>query len=94
MPAVSDRQTLSADGQTNYVQVVGPARVSISGTFGSGTAKIQTRDPEGNAIDVVDGSFTAAADKYLSFPPGSRNAVRVDLASATSPSLVVWVQAG
>ena len=91
---VSDRQTLSANGQTTWVYVTGAARVVISGTFGSGTAQIQTKDPAENAIDVVDGAFTTAADKVLVFPPGSRNAVRVDLSGSTTPALVVWTQSG
>ena len=91
---VSERLTLSADGQTAWVVVVGPARVSITGTFGGGTAQIETKDPGGNAVDMADGSFTEAADKRIDFPPNSRNEIRVDLSGATSPALVVWVQAG
>ena len=91
---VSKRLTLSADGQTAWVIVIGPARVSITGTFGGGTAQIETKDPSGAAVDLAEGSTTDAIDKLLDFPPNSRNEIRVDLSGATSPALVVWIQAG
>lgn len=92
MSAVSDFQTLSADGNTTWVEVVGPCRISISNDFGSGTATIQARTPENAALAVAEGTATAAVDKVVDFPAGSRNAVRVNLASSSSPDLDVWVQ--
>ena len=87
-----NRQTLAADGQTNYVRVVGPIRVSITGGFGSGTAKLQAKDPGDNAVDVAGASYTAVADALLEFPPHAVNQIRVDLASSSGPALVVWIQ--
>ncbi len=87
-----NRQTLAADGQTNYVRIVGPTRVSLSGGFGGGTAKIQAKDPSDAAVDIAGASYTAAADALLDFPPNAVNQIRVDIASSTNPTLVVWIQ--
>lgn len=87
-----NKQTLTADGDTDVKQFVGPVRVVISGGFGGGTAKVQAIDPGGIAVDVVDGSFTAAADKLFDFPANSLNIVSVNLAGSTAPVLAVWLQ--
>ena len=59
MTTSGDRQALAADGNTTYVKTVGPVRVSISGDLGGGTAKVQAKDPAGNAVDrltpIADG---------------------------------------
>jgi hypothetical protein len=86
-------KTLDADGQTEWVTVHGPVRLSLTGTFGSGTAKLQARTPEYNtAVDVKNGSFTAVTDTLFDFPAKSETDVRVDLSGSTSPLLVVWIQ--
>lgn len=92
MTTSGNKQTLSADGNTTYVKVVGSARVSISGNFSSGTAKVQAKDPSDAAVDVANASYTAAADAFLEFPPKAINEVRVNLAGSGSPTLDVWIQ--
>ena len=87
-----NRQTLSADGQTTDRQYVGPVRVSLSGDFGGGTAKVEVKDPSDNWIDVAGTSKTSAADFVIDFAEDALNDLRVDLSGATSPALVVWMQ--
>lgn len=87
-----DRQTLTADGQTNYVRVVGPIRLSLTGGFGGGTAKLQARDVSGADVDIAGASYGAAADAKIDFPANAVNQVRVDISGSTTPTLVVWVQ--
>ncbi len=87
-----NRQTLSADGSTNFVRVVGPVHLSLTGTFGSGTATFEALDPGGNAVAIANGAFTAITDTLFDFPPAAINDVRITIASSSSPSLVIWVQ--
>ena len=87
-----NRQTLAADGNTDGKDVVGPITLSLSGTFGGGTAKLQRLDPEKNWVDVVNGSFTDVTDTYFEFEDTALNHVRVNIASSTTPALVVWIQ--
>ena len=87
-----DRQTLSANGQTNAKRYIGPIRLSLSGTFGGGTATLQSKDPAGNWVDIANGAFTAVTDTIFDFPGDVGNTVRVNLTGSTSPALVIWVQ--
>ena len=86
-------ETLSADGNTTAQKVGGPVRLSLTGTFGGGTAKLQSITPAGNWVDVANGSFTAVTDTLFDFPVQANNELRVNIASSTSPALVVWIQA-
>ena len=92
MASSGDIETLSANGQTAVTVTIGPARLSLTGTFGSGTAKLQAKDPGGNWIDVANGSFTAVTDTIFDFPARSETDLRVDLSGSTNPTLVVWIQ--
>jgi len=92
MAGTGNRQTLAADGQTDTKIFVGPVRLSLTGSFGAGTAKVQCRDPSGVFVDVANGSFNAVTDTVLDFPITESNELQVDLAGATAPSLVVWIQ--
>lgn len=92
MATAGDRQTLAANGQTEYVKTVGPVRVSITGDFGSGTAKVQMKDPSDAAVDVANASYSAAADAYLEIPLNAINEVRISLSGSANPALVVWIQ--
>ena len=92
MTTSGDRQVLSADGQTVARKFVGPVRVSYSGTFGGGTAKIQAEDPSGVFIDVDGTSKTAVADFVIDFPPRAVNLLQTDLSGAITPSLKSWIQ--
>lgn len=92
MQGSGNRQTLSANGQTTERLYVGPVRISLTGTFGGGTAKVQAKDPNGIFVDIADGSFTAVADKVVDFPATSLNILRVDISGSTTPALVIWIQ--
>ena len=92
--AVDNRQVLSADGSTSAVSFVGPARLSLTGNFGTGTAQLQVRDPSSATISVANGSFTAATDTIFDFPAHTPNTLNVDLAGSSAPALVVWIQSG
>ena len=93
MAQVNYSETLTANGETTGQSCIGPVVLILTGTFGSGTAQLQARAPDGDYVDVPDGSFTAAASKVFSFPAGSKNDYRISLSGATSPSLNVWIQA-
>ncbi len=92
MASSGNRQTLSADGDTLVDTYFGPVHLSITGGFGGGTAKLQIVDPSGAAIDVAGGSFTAITDTYFDFPPGTRNQLTVNVASSTTPTLVIIIR--
>lgn len=92
MATSGDRQVLTANGQTTARQFVGPVRISLSGTFGGGTAVARAKDPSGAFVDIPNTSKTAAADIILDFPPNAVNEIDVDLSGATTPNLVVWKQ--
>lgn len=51
---------LSANGATNWFQVTGPFFIATSGTW-TGSAVLQMKDPDGDAVDVADGTFTTNA---------------------------------
>ena len=91
MPVNGVKDTLTGDGQSTVLVINGPVRLSLSGNFGAGTAKFQTKDPEGVWIDVSTG-LTAAVDTNFDFPKNAQNECRVDLSGSTSPSLAVWLQ--
>ena len=84
--------TLSADGSTNWASVKGPIWVSLSGTFGGGTAVIQRKNNSGAAVAIVGESHTVIADRVIDFPEKSVNEVRVTLSGSTSPALVCSIQ--
>ena len=86
-------QELGANGQTAAVLVSGPVRLSLTGDFGSGTAQVQAKNPNGVWLNVDNGSFTAVTDSIFDFPPGLGVQLRVDLTGSTGPSLNVWFQA-
>ena len=92
MASSGTQQTLNADGQTEWVTTMGPLRLSLKGDFGSGTAKLQARNPDGDADDVTNGSFTEVTDTIFDFPERSETDVRVDLSGATNPVLRAWLQ--
>ena len=92
MAGSGTRQTLSADGQSASLKVVGDCRLSLSGDFGSGTAKVQAKDPGGNSVDIAGASYTAATDTLLNFPTDAVNEVNIDLSGSTGPALVIWWQ--
>jgi hypothetical protein len=85
-------QTLTEDGSTDWVKIKGECWVSLSGTFGGGTATIERKNQSGTAVAIAGESHTVAADRLIDFPDRSTNEVRVTIASSTSPALVCSVQ--
>lgn len=93
MTSSGNIETLTADGKTKVVTVLGPVRVSLTGDFGSGTAQVQVLLPDdGNEVNVALGSFTAVTDTIFDFPERSETDIRVDLSGSTAPALLVWIQ--
>lgn len=92
MSSTGEIQTLSANGTTVFKKYSGPIHLSLTGGFGGGTAKLQTKDPNGDIIDVADASWTDVTNTLFDYPENSINSVAVNLAGATGPSLKVWVQ--
>ena len=93
MASTGDVFTLTADGQTPTFRATGTVHISLTGSFGGGTAKLQARTPRGSWVDIAEASFTYAVNKLCDFPGGAETDIRIDLSSATAPSLVVWFQA-
>lgn len=87
-----NRQTLTADGNTAARVYVGPVKLSITGSFGGGTAKLQVRDPSGALVDIANGGFTSATDTIFDFPDNSSNVLSVNVAGSTTPALAIWIQ--
>lgn len=92
MTTSGDRQTLNTNGKTAPRAYVGPVRVSLTGTFGGGTLKIQAEDPTAVFVDVDGTAKTAVGDFVIDFPPSAENRLQADLSGATSPTLVIWIQ--
>lgn len=90
MPSEGERFTLTADGTTATYSAKASLRLSLTGGFGGGTAKLQAVDPAGNFVDVANGAFTSATDTIFDFPEQTQ--VRVDISGSTTPTLVVWFQ--
>lgn len=92
MSATGDVQAMTGDGQTAERGTVGCVRLSITGGFGGGTAKLQAKNPLGAWVDVAGGSFTVATDTLFEFPPNVQNQLRVDVNGSTTPTISVWIQ--
>ena len=91
MSAGGVTEALGANGTTAGVGTVGRVRVVLSGTFGGGSAQVETRDPAGAWV-VSTAPLTAAGEVIIDAPEHSQNEVRVVLTAATGPTLAVWVQ--
>lgn len=82
-------QSLSADGNTTAVKFDGgKGTLSVWGTFGSGTAKLQRSVDNSTWIDVSGASFTA--NGQINFECAACY-LRVNLAGSTTPSLNVQI---
>ena len=92
MAGSGDRQTLIADGTTTFRRFIGPVRLSLTNDFGTGTAKLQNKDPSDATVDVANGSFTAVTDTIFDFPVDEINEIAVNLAGSTAPDLDIWLQ--
>jgi hypothetical protein len=80
-------ETISADGNSSSVSTSQKVHVHLSGTFGSGTAKVQFKDEGGTWRDIAGASYTAAADELIELGK-SQYDLRVNLSGSTSPALV------
>lgn len=78
----AEKQTLSADGNTSERVIDGDGVVRVAGTFGGGTASLQVKLDDGSFETIQ--SATSATTWNVSL---KGRAVRVNLASATTPSL-------
>lgn len=87
-----DLQSLTANGNTNGVFVVGPVRVTVQGTWGSGATKVQEQNSDGAWRDVPNTGMTANDAVLIQYPPGAQNYIRVNLSGASGPSLTVITQ--
>lgn len=87
-------QTISANGSTTGVDVIGPTAVRCSeGTWGGGTLQLEYYDSTlAEWKDIIDGSFTDDFSKLVDFPPGAPNTIRATLTGATGPDLDFNVQ--
>lgn len=94
MAFVSDgnEQTLSADGETTEVNVIGTARISATGSFGGGTLKVQEKRQDNTWKDIAGASFTDAFHKVLAFPSGSQTILRFSLSGASNPDIDTVIQ--
>lgn len=85
--------TFTADGNSPEFTMRGPIRLSLTGTFGGGTATLQAKVPQTTTfIDVVNGAFTSPTDKRIDWPKAAKTVVRVNVSGSTTPNLLAWLQ--
>lgn len=83
-------KTLTADGNAVLKKIRNTASITISGTYGGGTAKIQVCNTEdGTFMDVDNGDFTSGSNAKIVNWSGY---VRVNLSGSTTPSLLVTLE--
>lgn len=85
-------ETLTGNGQTQEVPMVGPVHVHISGTWDGGLAVVQMKDANGTFHDIAETSYTTNVDKLIQFPSNVHNILRISLSGAGSPSLKTILQ--
>lgn len=85
-----EQQSLAADGQTTKVYFSGGrGTMTVFGTFGGGTVKLQRSVDNGTTwIDVSGASVTANGQTNFEF---SACYLRADLSGATTPSVTVEI---
>ncbi len=80
--------TFTADGNSPEYRVHGgELHVHVSGTFGSGTVKIQFVADNGVYKDIAGAAWTAAADELIDLGNQQSYTVRAVLSGSTAPSL-------
>jgi hypothetical protein len=78
--------TLTTNTSTTWHDLeYGKGRVVLTGTFGGGTAQVETRLASGSAVNIPDGAVTSS--DIFTIDLGAPAAIRVTLAGATAPSL-------
>lgn len=83
-------KAVTADGSSDELyHGGGPLGIIATGTFGSGTCKLQVRSAAGTYVDVPGVSLTAAGNVYDSLPAGY---YRITLAGSTNPVLTAKFQ--
>jgi hypothetical protein len=92
--ATKNYQHLSASASaTSAVTFYGPVWFGVSGDFGGGTAQVQhALSASAQFVDIAGTSATAAADKRIDFPPGSRNYLKVTLTGGAAASADIVLQ--
>lgn len=76
--------TLTTNGTSGVVNLTQPF-FRVSGTFGSGTATVQYKDPLGNWIALSSAAYTTASQLQSTYPRARQ--YRIVLTGSTSPSL-------
>lgn len=76
--------TLTTNGTSGVVNLVQPF-FRVSGTFGSGTATVQYKDPLGNWVALSSAAYTTASQLQSTYPRARQ--YRIVLTGSTSPSL-------
>jgi len=67
--------------------------VVVTGTFGAGSAEVETRDPDGNWLAPYGAApLTADGEVIIDAPDFVQNEIRVALTGATAPTVSVWIQ--
>lgn len=84
--------TFSANGNSPEFQARERVHVSVSGTFGSGTATVQWRGDDGTWRGLASAVFTTAADQVIDLPNKTNTILRWNLAGATDPSVFAAIR--
>lgn len=92
MASAGYKETLTADGQTEWKKYIGPVVLIVTGTIGGGTVKLQQKDVDDVVVDIPGGSFTDVTSTIFDFPVEASNELRVDLSGSTTPDLGVTIQ--
>lgn len=83
----------AADGNsTTFTAARGVVQLTIKGTFGSGTVKLQRQVDDSSTpvwVDFDTGSFTSAVIRNVEVPAGP---LRLNLSGSTAPSLDAWIE--
>ncbi len=83
---------LTANGDTEEVEIHGACHYHVSGNLGGGTMKLMIEDNDGNFQDIASTSVTGDADQIVRFPQRSRSVLKANLAGATTPAAVVMIR--
>lgn len=86
-------KTFSADGDSDIMQIRGPAHIHASGTFGSGTLTGYYLSQAGTYKAIANAVFTSANDLFVAFPEHVQTTIKFTLSGSTAPSLYLEVRA-
>lgn len=87
---MSNYDTLTADGQTDWVRASGTVyQIEAEGTWGGGTITPQKKSYDGTGITLGDTTLTADGAINVEVPYGSE--LRASLSGATNPNLKIHI---